>query len=40
MDTENTLFTTEEKEQLKQLLTRLNELAGEYGKSDDFHKVK
>ncbi len=40
MDIQNTLFTPEEKDLLKSLLVSLNELAGDMGKSDDFHKVK
>ncbi|MBR4367381.1 MAG: bifunctional (p)ppGpp synthetase/guanosine-3',5'-bis(diphosphate) 3'-pyrophosphohydrolase [Bacteroidaceae bacterium] len=40
MDINNTLFTDEEKDLLKSLLVCLNELAGDSGKSDDFHKVK
>ncbi len=40
MNINNTLFTDEEKDMLKSLLTALNELAGDLGKNDDFHKVK
>ncbi len=40
MDIDNTLFTIEENDQLKEALARLNTLVGDSGKSDDFHKVK